>query len=184
MAKPNLDDWLPMGEVIKATGMSERTVYRQVTLGRLKQATRPVPGRRPLSVFDPVGVQQLIESMVKARPEILPPGAELALTTTPNQTQELIAVMNAMVAFHQEVLTLLRQQADTTARLLGAPDSAKIAPMTAGLTDALFLSISEACAYTGLSAGTIQAAARAGRVQRVGRKYRRRDLEECSWNEL
>jgi predicted DNA-binding transcriptional regulator AlpA len=27
----NLDAWLPMGDVIAQTGMSERTIYRMVT---------------------------------------------------------------------------------------------------------------------------------------------------------
>jgi predicted DNA-binding transcriptional regulator AlpA len=165
MAKTNYDDWLPMGEVIKATGMSERTIYRQVTMGRLKQAQRPIPGRRPLPVFDREDVQRLAESILKARPEIMPPGgAEMALTA-PNQTGELLAAMQAMILLHQEVLTLLRQQ------------PAMIAPAAAGSADALFLSIQEACRFTGLSAATIQAAARAGKVARIGRKYRRKDLE-------
>jgi predicted DNA-binding transcriptional regulator AlpA len=60
-----LDNWLPMGDVMARTGMSQRTVYRMVTEGRLKQARRPIPGRRPLSVFDPGNVAEIAASTVK-----------------------------------------------------------------------------------------------------------------------
>jgi predicted DNA-binding transcriptional regulator AlpA len=65
----NLDSWLPMNEVVARTGMSQRTVYRMVTEGRLKQAQRRMPGRRPLSVFDPRAVAQIAASTL--RPDVI-----------------------------------------------------------------------------------------------------------------
>jgi predicted DNA-binding transcriptional regulator AlpA len=65
------EDWLPMGEVTERTGMSERTVYRMVTEGKLKQAQRPIPGRRPLPVFDPHDVEELAAATLKARPQMI-----------------------------------------------------------------------------------------------------------------
>jgi predicted DNA-binding transcriptional regulator AlpA len=62
-----LDHWLPMGEVVAQTGLSERTVYRMVAEGRLKQAQRRIPGRRPMSVFDPSGVAAISASTFKPR---------------------------------------------------------------------------------------------------------------------
>ncbi len=63
----NPDDWLPIGEVITRTGLSQRTVYRMVSDGRLKQGQRRIPGRRPLSVFDPAEVAKNSTAFSKPR---------------------------------------------------------------------------------------------------------------------
>lgn len=65
-----------MPEVIAATRMSQRTIYRMVAEGKLRQSARPIPGRRPLPVFDPAGVAELAQSTLKALPQVLPPVAE------------------------------------------------------------------------------------------------------------
>jgi hypothetical protein len=71
------DTWLPMSEVVAQTGLSQRTVYRMVTQGQLKQAQRRIPGRRPLPVFDPRRVAAIAASTLR-------PGATRRQTTTPN----------------------------------------------------------------------------------------------------
>jgi predicted DNA-binding transcriptional regulator AlpA len=62
-----LENWLPMNEVVARTGLSQRTVYRMVTEGRLKQGQRRIPGRRPLPVFDPAAIAEIEASTVKPR---------------------------------------------------------------------------------------------------------------------
>lgn len=59
-----------MSEVLAQTGLSQRTVYRMVAEGRLKQAQRRIPGRRPMSVFDPGGVAEITASTF--RPSVQP----------------------------------------------------------------------------------------------------------------
>lgn len=143
------DSWLPMGEVLKQTGMSERTIYRHVRLGKLKQAQRPIPGRKPLPVFDPADVAQLAELALKAAPEILPPVDAMVLRD---------AVEVARTA-------ILQRQAP----LAGLPPSE--------LRFIAYLSIQEAMLFTGLPEKTIQRFAREGRVGKIGTRYRRKDLE-------
>jgi hypothetical protein len=58
----NIADWLPMSEVIARTGLSQRTIYRKVIEGQLRQANRTVPGRRPLPVFDPGSISEMTAS--------------------------------------------------------------------------------------------------------------------------
>src|SRR5438270_126122 len=68
------------------TGLSQRTVYRMVTEGRLKQAQRRVPGRRPLSVFDPGAVSAIVASTVKPdaiRQHTAPPQASASSNEGP-----------------------------------------------------------------------------------------------------
>ena len=62
------DNWLAMGEVVAQTGLSQRTVYRMVSEGRLTQAQRRIPGRRPLSVFDPIEVAGIVASTSGPKP--------------------------------------------------------------------------------------------------------------------
>jgi hypothetical protein len=77
-----LTGWLPMSEVVARTGMSERTIYRKVTEGQLIQAQKPMPGRRPLPLFDPGSVAEVMASAFKpranARQKAIPPGDESA----------------------------------------------------------------------------------------------------------
>ena len=68
MAKTDkLDNWLSMSDVVSQTGLSQRTVYRMVTEGRLTQGQRRIPGRRPLSVFDPSEVAEIVASTSNPR---------------------------------------------------------------------------------------------------------------------
>ena len=71
-----------MGEVVARTGMSQRTIYRMVSGGHIRQAQRPMPGRRPMSVFDPVNVMEIAASTVKA-------GAPPSQSAIPRHNQPL-----------------------------------------------------------------------------------------------
>jgi predicted site-specific integrase-resolvase len=70
-----------MPEVETRTGMSQRTIYRMVQEGKLRQASRPIPGRRPLPIFHPDDVAAFEEQRVKGGQEILPPDSAMAKRT-------------------------------------------------------------------------------------------------------
>lgn len=58
---------------MQRTGMSERSVYRAVTEGRLHTAQRPIPGRKPLTIYDPTDVEKLESANQNGRTQVLPP---------------------------------------------------------------------------------------------------------------
>jgi hypothetical protein len=145
----NLDTWLPMGDVIAQTGMSERTIYRMVTEGKLKQAQRPVPGRRPLSVFDPDDVAGLVASTMK------PNGSALQTVAQTN------------------VLDILRQA------LHPDEDAGAAPLLPSELQVKLYLTEAEAVEYTGLGRGYIRANAKGKTIgPNRSTVYRRADLEK------
>lgn len=159
----NLDAWLPMPEVIAATGMSQRTIYRMVTEGRLKQAARPIPGRRPLPVFDPVGVAELAQSTLKARPQVLPPMAE--------STAERIPPMEFWAALIEAVKQGPRQ-------LPPAAETAETAlPTLAELRQKVLVTRDEA-KRLGFSGAILADAVRTGKLAKLpGDRFRLKDLE-------
>jgi predicted DNA-binding transcriptional regulator AlpA len=64
-----MDQWLPMADVVARTGLSQRTVYRMASQGRLQQAQRRIPGRRPLAVFSPESVSEIVASTGQPSPK-------------------------------------------------------------------------------------------------------------------
>lgn len=145
------DSWLPMNEVKQQTGMSERTIYRMVEEGKLRQAKRPIPGRKPLSVYDPDNVAELARLALRALPQVMLPDGGMAETA-------IVPVANALV------------EAIHIAAFRTSSELAELAHKT-------YLTIDEARRLTGLSERTIQRAAKDGAVKRMGRVYRRADLE-------
>jgi hypothetical protein len=65
-----------MGDVVIQTGMSERTIYRYITEGKIRQAQRPLPGRKPLTVLHPDDIAAVTATRVRNQMQILPPAAE------------------------------------------------------------------------------------------------------------
>jgi hypothetical protein len=53
--------WPTQAEAALQIGTGERTIRRWIDARRLKSALRPVAGRKPLVIVDPVGVAQLRE---------------------------------------------------------------------------------------------------------------------------
>jgi predicted DNA-binding transcriptional regulator AlpA len=72
-ATEDRDNWLTMDDVKRATGLSERSVYRLVEERKIRQESRPVPRRRPLPIFHPGDVAEYQKQMVAAVPAPLVP---------------------------------------------------------------------------------------------------------------
>lgn len=66
----SFEGWIPKAEAAKMTGRGLRTLERMAQKGEIKQAYRPVPGRRDLPVFHPDDIQKLITEQVAIVPEV------------------------------------------------------------------------------------------------------------------
>lgn len=152
---PNYDSWLPMPEVKTKTGMSQRTIYRMVQEGKLRQASRPIPGRRPLPVFHPGDVATFEEQQVKGSYEINPepvpaPKEWTAADALSRRVSELV-----------ELTKLLRTNPSEGTTQQAPPAR-------------LFLTLQEAVEYSGLPAGTLLEFLHSGRLPAIDVGRRRR----------
>ena len=158
---PNLDDWLPMSEAISQTRMSQRTIYRMVAEGKLRQDSRPIPGRRPLPVFDPAGVAELARSTLKANPEIMP-----ALAESRQNLAAQLPPMEFWVALVEAIQA--RPQA-----LLPAAESAE---SLARLKEQVLVTRQDA-KMLGFSPAILRHACKIGKIEKLpGARYRMREL--------
>jgi excisionase family DNA binding protein len=60
----DLSAWVPKSDVVRETGISERSLERRVQARKIRQGYRTLPGRRPLPVLHPEDVEQLRAEMV------------------------------------------------------------------------------------------------------------------------
>lgn len=167
----NLDSWLPMPEVIAATGMSQRTIYRMVTEGKLRQASRPIPGRRPLPVFDPADVATLAQSTLRALPQIMPPLAESR--QDPAQQAPPMEFWEALIDAIRERPAMLPPAAETLAN-----PEAETAERLARLRQQMIVTHAEA-KELGFTPAILSRAVKTGKIERLpGNRYRVRELLE------
>lgn len=153
-----------MGEVRARTGFGERTVYRRVDEGKLRQAQREMPRRRPATVFHPDDVAALAEPM--AKPLILP--AANGMTVGMAETLPVIPPQRFWEALIARMETRKEPLAETPAPLL---------PSLAELRQKVLVTIEEA-KRLGFSGSILAAAVREGRLERLsGGRFRMRDLE-------
>lgn len=151
------DQWPTMPEVTARTGMSQRTIYRHVEEGRLRKAERPIPGRRPLPVFHPEDVENLMAMI----PQVLPVSS-----------QELSLPHSAAVA----------KPVTVTAKPLAHSDGMISIPLSLNeLRHKVYLETDEAVRYSGLNEDYLATLAKAGKIVRITSmrpyRYRRVDLE-------
>ncbi len=148
----NYDAWLPMPEVETRTGMSQRTIYRMVQEGKLRQASRPIPGRRPLPIFHPDDVATFEEQRVKGSSEILPPSIAKA------RSVKLLAGGNGNTGAEPPAYWALSE-----------------------LRCKVYLETQEAVLYSGLTETYLAELAKAGTIKRIDNmrpfRYRRADLD-------
>jgi hypothetical protein len=62
----DISDWLTYPQAAKLTGIPRRTLERRVAEGRLVVASRRGGGRKPMSVLDPHGLQNLVAEEEKS----------------------------------------------------------------------------------------------------------------------
>lgn len=155
-------------------GMSERGVYRRVSEGKLRQAQRPVPGRKPLPVYNPDDVDTLAAQSIRGTqalnygtPPIMPSVAE-------SVAEKLGAIAEAIADSAQRQFPAVEPEPD--------PDNSGEWRNVANWPPPLFLTTEQAVRYSGLSTGYLNRLVNEGRLKRIeegiqGYRYRRADLE-------
>jgi hypothetical protein len=152
-----LDGWLTKGEVMKRTGLSDRTIDRKVEAGEIQMRQQTVPGRRPLPLYSPDDIERLIASSINSRPFIMPPDPG------PSFSQQLVPMANNAV---QEIGRVLSGVGDVRKNAFG------------GRT---YLTIKEAVEFTGLPANVLLTAVKEGEIKgrKAGKWYLQRQSIEA-----
>jgi hypothetical protein len=151
--------WLTKPEAAKAIGASEKQIERLAKKGQIEQKFRTAPGQARVSIFHPGDVQRIINAQ-----------------KTTFRVQDSGNPENGLVRTDNLDTRVTDAFAGLPALLAGLSDFA--AKLNAEHFQAVYVSLDEALRITGLSAATIRGLARAGRVARLSRKYRRADLEK------
>ena len=149
--------WKTKAEAVAFLGISERTIERMVQAGRIRQAYKHVPGRRPIAVLNPKDLGKVKAETVKPVPIPVThedaDGASGALVPLPSQN----AVANLLAAL------------------------ASGTPQRVSLLNKLFLTLKEASEYAGLPAAYLQRLIGEGALPALrtgGYRIRRADLEK------
>jgi excisionase family DNA binding protein len=61
----DLSTWIPKADVVRETGISERSLERRIQGKKVRVGYRTVPGRRPLPVLHPADVAAIRAEMVE-----------------------------------------------------------------------------------------------------------------------
>ena len=156
-AQPDLSDWHSKAEAARILNCSEKHIEKLVKLGEIEQRFRKAIGQARISVFHPGDVQK---ALAKRTPAFRVENVAMALS----ERSEVGRPRDDFFAGLAEAL----------ARIAGVAEALneRYAPNTA-----IYVSLDEALRITGLSAETVRGLARAGRIARLSRKYRRKDLE-------
>jgi hypothetical protein len=95
----DISDWLTYPQAAKLTGIAKRTLERRVAEGRLVVASRRGGGRKPMTVLDPHGLQQLVAeeekslSLIRSEPQQIatnPPQNHASIPPPPPQQIEVV----------------------------------------------------------------------------------------------
>jgi hypothetical protein len=158
----NYEGWPAIGEVMARTGMSERSVYRAVSDGRLRAAQQPLPGRKPLPVYHPEDVDALERAAAAGKTTIMRPAAMAA----PRQDSPPPEFWRALIEAVRPHPAALPQPAESP----DAPVLPELPPL-AELRQKLIVTRAEA-KRLGFTARILEA------VERFpGNRYKMRDLE-------
>lgn len=152
--QPNFEHWLTKAEAAQALGVAEKTIDRMAAVGQIQKQKRGSPGKPPMAVFHPDDIERERNARHKTpAPFILP------TETTAVQRLSDLTVPHPPKSYGQGDRRMSDIWTPSELQFIG------------------YLSIQEAMRFTGLPEKTIQRFAREGRVQKIGTRYRRKDLE-------
>ena len=128
----NLDTWPTKQEAMQHLRMSEKTLERRISDGKVRKRERFVPGRKPLPILHPQDLRDLQQQTLV--PVAVPRAVQTMPTVTPPQTD--ISPIPAVTAF----LTAFERNPERF-----FPPSLPVTPPSKP-----FLTIAEAAKYSGL----------------------------------
>jgi excisionase family DNA binding protein len=158
--------WLTKQEAANAIGVSTKTVEKLAADGRLHQGKRAQLGRPPAAVYHPDDVETL-------RRERNPGGAPFLLPRLAETSQKLspTSQMSTVEAFIESFRTFISHSTQTSSN----------GSVPVRIPERVFLSLTEASAYSGLPRTHLRVLMRDGKLAaiRTGRgwRIRRIDLE-------
>jgi hypothetical protein len=152
--QPTLEDWLTKQQAAQFLGVAEKTVDRMAAKGELQKSERKQPGRAPIVVFHPDDVGK-----AKAARQHAPEPFVMQTNTAVQPMSDPDVPVRPLLDRLSNVLELAAHQ-------------------SVPLRDKVYLTMAEAHTYSGLSRDVIRQAVRDGKVKRLGRVYRRADLEQ------
>jgi excisionase family DNA binding protein len=148
--------WKTKAEAVALLGISERTIERMVQAGRIKQAYKRVPNRRPLAVLSPKDLDKVRAETIKPMSAPVPhedtDGASRALAprSSPNNASHLLSAL------------------------------ASVTPQRVPVASKVFLPLKEASEYSGLPMAYLRRLIGEGTLPALktgGFRIRRTDLE-------
>jgi hypothetical protein len=125
--------WQTKFDVVKALGLSERTLERKIAEGTIRREFRNVPGRKPISILHPDNVAKLKTETLEAIPA---PKREIAKATAQPDLAAFLAALTEVLK-----LGLTPPQITHQAR----PQLARVP-----VQNKLYLSLKEAADFSGL----------------------------------
>jgi excisionase family DNA binding protein len=154
------ENWPTIKETIQRTRMSERSLYRRIQDGSLRQTHRKVPGRKPILVLHPDDVAKLEAETVK--PVSMPPELiEVPATTQP-------ATKPATAGWVAELANLAKGILQEQPRVR--------------LSEKFMLTLNEASELSGLPHAYLLRKVRSGEIPAIkvpGWRIKRADLEKA-----
>ena len=149
--------WKTKAEAVAFLGISERTIERMVQAGRIHQAYKHVPGRRPIAVLNPKDLGKVKAETIKPVP-------------TPVMHEDADGASGALVPLPPQ---------NIAASLLSALTSGVASRVL--VPNKLFLTLKEASEYAGLPAAYLRRVIGEGTLPALktgGYRIRRADLKK------
>jgi len=167
---PDLQQWRTKEEVCERLNISDRGVDRLVQRKKLRKRERKVYGRRPVPIYHPSDVEKLAgQSDVTGsdwQPVDTDPTAEPVSDSLPQIANGEYSPQTDAIA--GELLQFLKTIRDNFVAAVGPPlQIASAANAGPPVPTTLYLTMSEACLYSGLPESRLRAFIRDGRLTRI-----------------
>lgn len=178
MTDTDLSTWLTIADAANAIGVSTRTVERLAHDRKLEQRLRPQAGSPPVAVYNPTDVARIaLERSPAPPPFVLGADPPSASTNGNGRGQSLKESSGSFLQPLPAGDDPIRQLFAAALRAVLSPPSP---PLSATVSEKLFLTIPEAAAASGLSQACLRrliADKTLPAVRDRGWRIRRRDLE-------
>ncbi len=173
MAPPDYSTWLTKEQAAAAIGRSTKAIERATRAGKLEQRFRPQAGSPDVAVYFPDDVAKLAqERHTKGAKEFLVPGPVGPANGNGHHGAAALAIVPAVGGSGEE---LLRALVTAAVHLMSQTSQ------TVSETSALFLTLPQAAAVSGLSRACLRRKIAEGTLKAEkdrGWKIRRKDLEQ------